>query len=1782
MLRFGLPMADRLDGTLHLSLEPELEGDWAWASDQELVFTPAPNSFPHGNRVQLVVDRAVPLAGEDKALTQPLSTTIATPYFQLESKVASWPVVADQPRFVGFLNLSSLELGAAPLLLIYDQPVDPAWVDRYLGIFSDGQPLARTVRAAPASVPWVYAGPLPGGHVIAVQLQHPPQDGSFVEVKAPDATGGRQDLVGWTLQVRERFQLEDVHFSYGSSERAALHERIQLTLSGPILRDQLEDALSIRPAPVEQRVSAWDNAISVDLTLEPGTDYTLTLDAALTDVLANTLGEPATLSFRSQDLPPVLQLPSLPLAAEAERGRLEIRGRNLGPLAVSAYPVTPDAFALGMERGPQPCVGAPVEVPAGSLSGAANEMGALELALGPQLRGLRCLEIRAEGTGSEGGEPLSGTALVQISNLGVTAKVSEGTITAWVTQLDQPSARSDVAVAILDRRGRVLAEGPTDADGLVTLEVDAARDHGVSEPLYVVAEDRTDTTIVPLRTDRLSAPWQFGLTGAVEGQRSVSAALFTERGAYRPGETAHLTVVGGPALGGATTRIRVSDPRGQEVLSQRLQLDAFGVGSVEVPSRASSAVGSYLASLSYDGGTLTHRYRVEEYRVPTFQVTVDGDADWALGRKVHSTLSASYLHGGTLDGRAVRWELTRVPEPFAAPGLPQFRFSRGPGALDRAVASGTGRLDGAGRLPVTFTPDHPSAAGPMRYTLEATVTDVDRQAWSGRASRVVHAAALYVGVQPPQRSVLRAGETLDVPTIAVDPSGSAVPGVSVRAELVRIDHHSTTRRTLSGTGQVSSRRVGKVVTSCRITTRKTPRDCALKIPSPGAYEIRATARDARGRTVETGFSVTAAGEGVAAWPRFDRERIEVVADKASYAPGDVARLVVQSPFRDATALLTLERDGVLEHRIVPIRGNTPAIEVPITEAHAPNVFASIAVLRGRIHDKADASGFETGAPAFRLGIVELDVELQQRRLDVQVRAGSGRAHPKDELPIELSVHDHAGAAVDGRAVVMVVDEAVLGLTGYRTPDPVPSLYPDAPLGVRTADSRLELAHARRARREVLFPGGDGAGELGALLPNAMLRNLFQSTALFDARVDVHDGRATVPLSLPDNTTTFRVMAVVVDAGGRAGSGQAPLVVNKPLMVQAVTPRFVYPGDELVIEALIHNGTEESAEAIVSSRLVGMDARERSGGSATVPAGGTATVSVPVVVSGDRVSVTFDAVMGRHADAIEVEVPVLEPGVARTQVVSQTVSGDATLSLTLPPDRVRGSEALEVVASTTALTELRDAVDYLMGYPNGCIEQTTSRAYPLVMLEDLLPEIGVEVDPVQLRTYAEAGVARILTFQTEEGGLSYWPGSDETHAFATAFGLTALIEAKDKGYDVPEADLSRMADYLEAALQRGDVTESIPHGGIADGDTRALFVMTLGRLDRPQPAWIEQLWSSRDKLTPFGLSFLGIAAAEMQPPHPLLPQLLASVEATAVQDRDQAWYEGESRGGYSMDSPLRSHASALLAYAQGAPGHALSPKLLAGLLQRRRGGLWGNTQENVFGIMGVHALAVHARGGGAAPGVRLARNGAPIDAAAMEAVSERVRRFAWGPEALSGDAQQLTVGFSGGPPVNVRLRASYDLQLTDANRAPVESGMVVTRRYEAPDGTPLDPARIPLGSLVRVVLTLETTEPLNYVALDDKLPAGLEPLNTALQTTESVSLGPPNAATNRLLAQLSYSEVRDHRVAFFADALPAGTYEARYVARATSAGTFLRPSARGEAMYRPEIFGTTAIDRITIQ
>lgn len=1821
-ITFTQPMAkDKNAPTPAVSMRPALEGSWAWSDPSTLTFTPKKGTFGHGQNVEIDFPRLTFDDDKDEA-TAPRVVNARTfyvrvPYLRIGMKVAYWPVVKGAPRVVIANQVWSGSIGQGPLVVGYDQPIDLiAQAEKVSVTTSAGTPVKFEIRK-PKSNELPFDPGVSLTHFLALDLDAKVADGEVIVLSIPSFyTKTEEGTESYRLTVNRNFALSGTRASSGNMRKVGVWGGVMLDFTTPISLERAKAAVKITPAPETLNLSAWGQRLNINGQFAHGTEYTVTIADDFKDALGNVLKRKDAdkkIVFRTQDLSPRLRLPNGPLTLEAGHDGLPFHAVNVSAVSMTATKVKdPAAFAKALAKSRlRDCNidGARESAPPVSVTPKLdlNEKGTATIEL--EDPGLYCASLTTVGRGSQARDKaIRGAKLVQVSTVNAIAKISNNSVFAWVTTLKEGKPVAGADVTILTPAYKVAAKGKTKADGSVRMKTAAP----LSSGFLVVAQEGVPQVVSAINQSTLTAAWKFGQKASVQGVTPLRAALFTERGVYRPGNKVYLKLAGHPDIadtsngGDNAVSIVVNDSRGRKVLSKKILLDTYHSASHTFTLSKEANVGVYSVNAKVGRATLTHTFRVEEYRVPTFEVRMNSEQKkWQRASDIEVVVDSRYMHGARMPGREISYTVTREPVPFETEAFPTYTFAvAGAQLSSSSVTSKNTRLDGMGQKVIRFAANHPSSAGPMRYVVDATVTDVDRQAYAGRIAKTVHPARFYVGVQTPSRSVVKVGETITADFAAVFTNGKPMTGAKLKARLERVDHHQTARVAGEGTDgkpkvEVDNHEVKKQMQTCEVITRRGKASCKFDVKTPGQYRVRVWGRDKSGRDVQAGYTFRASGSYAAAWPRYERARIDVIADKAEYVPGDVAKLIVESPFKVATGLLTVEQDGVKSARVFNINNDTPALEVPITAEMAPNVYASVVLTRGRIHDEKDATGFETGAPSFRIGVVNLAVRPDESKLAVAIEPKKRAAAPGQKVGVDVVVKDNAGAPVQSQVTLMVVDEAVLGMTRFQTPDALGALNRARGWDVRTLVTLEDLPNSRRERKEALFPGGDGGDGLSIADFPAELRKLFDSTALFVPNlVTDAQGRVSAEVTFPDNLTTYRIMAIVVDKSGRAGSADNRLTVRKPLMVQPVLPRFVYPGDALKIEALVINGSDDEGEVTLLTEVEHAKASgDKKQGPKSLEHGqehlfGTNIVVPETLVAreGTEIVVRFAGTIKTKGgqtfrDAVEKRVPVLSPGTKRTAVVSQVFAGEQTLSVDVEGDRVEGSLNAEVIASATMLSELKDAVQYLLRYPYGCIEQTTSTAYPLVLLEDLLPEIGVEVDRAELKKFRDAGIKRILSFQTTKGGLSYWPGEDKPHAFATAFGLTALLEAKKQGISIPQDKLDRMAKFLEETLRKPNVVETIAHGGIADADSRALFVMTLGRMGRPQHSTVSALWRDVDKLGPFGLSFLATAIEEGSGDKALLEPVLEKIKSHAEVQEAEAYFESKRKGGYSMDSPLRSHAGALLAYATAAPSSPLTAKLLKGLLARRRGGMWGNTQENVFGMMAVAKLSRSQEAEGATAEPTVTIGGKSYSGDALDAISSRVKRVV-----VKGDATGVTGTGAGeleakvevGSPSYVTLRTEWEAALTDENRKARSNGFRIERTYESESGSAVAPDAVELGKVIRVRLKVVTEREYNYVAVDDKLPAGMEPMNMNLATTAKASLGEMTKEREAADKVLSFQEMRDHRVTFFADALPPGTYEFVYLARATIPGTFIRPAARAEAMYDTDRNGNTRIDVVKIR
>ncbi len=1463
------------------------------------------------------------------------------------------------------------------------------------------------------------------------------------------------------------------------------------------------------------------------------------------------------------------------------------------------------------------------------------------------------------------GNPVTRASIVQVTNLGITVKDSPQNTLVFVTRLDTGAPVPGAAVSIVRVDESTFWRGTTGADGVAIAPDTPLRDPRNWErfSFIVTAEKDGDVAYVGSDWNEGILPYDFNTYPNLdERDPLLRGSVFTDRGVYKLGETVtfktilrHNTPTGIRLLPeGTPVLVSIRDGQNKLVDERTVPLTAWSSAEWTWTLPAEGTLGDYsirviLAAdkpkpptpaerqpgqepspenddyVQYerivDGSFLVAAYRRPDFRV---DVTLTGAGPLA-GDPLNGVVAARYLFGAPMGGKSVTWRYAKSPG-YGAPDAIADKFgddrwlfvgqpSRNGEYLGRSdLRREEGTLAATGDLPLTL--DTERAAGiPFIYSLEGDVEDVSRQHIANRASLTVHPAPWYVGVRRPSY-FLEQKTGLNTEIVAVGLDGTPTAGVPVDITLTQVQYTSVRRAEGNGFYTWDTQRKEVPAGSWSVTTAAEPVPLAIPFTSGGLFIMEARGRGEDGRFAVTRTSFYVLGEGYTAWQRFDHNRIELVPERQTYKPGDTARIMIQSPWEQATALVTTEREGVRSHRQFAPTSTQQSISVPITEDDIPNVFVSVLLVKGRTNPaptnasatSATADTSDPGKPSFRLGYVELKVEDRAKRLTVKVSADRQEYRPAAKATVKVNVTDMGGAGAASEVTLWAVDYGVLSLTGYQPPDVSGSVYVQKALQVFNEDSRQRIV----ARRVLTPKGGGEGGGGGADAGAGMLRKDFRVLAFWVGSVVTGaDGTASVDITLPESLTTYRIMAVAGDRRSRFGSGSAEVRTNKPVTLTSAFPRFLAVGDQAHFGAVVGSQLAAGGTAVVTMKSLDPGVFALTGpAEQRVAVGAGSTVEVRfdgVAKTVGRARIQVSARLGTESDAFEDVLPVEilaspETVAAYGEAAGATTSARETV--TIPANVVAGFGGLDVELSSTAMVGLGEGARYLVEYPYGCVEQKASSSLALVLAADLGEAFSLPgMSPAEMRPVAQKTLKEIETFQCESGGFAYWPGACNTVSpYLTAYVLDVFKTATDLKYTVTPGVRDRAYDYLDRELAATPPTTNEEYWP-AYTAWQAFAVKVLAEGGRGVDAHLTRLYGYRERMPVFALAYLHDALLARGGSATDRAADLRRRMSNAVLPEGGSAHVGELADPYLLwfwNSNVRSTAIVLNSFVKAGLTDVPLREMVRWMMAVRKNGRWGNTQENAHAMQAL--VAYYRKYEPTVPNFRatvklgakeLARD--DFRGRSAEANTTRVpmtQVLAAGP---AGTATPLTFARDGAGTLFYATRLRYAADTL--HQQGLDSGINVERRYEpfVDKGTRPAATTYAAGDLVRVTLTFRLTKERRYVAVTDPLPAGFEAVESWFATTASDLAARQDQQTSDDTGAngsswlnwwrsggFDHVERHDDRIQLFATRLDEGEHTFSYIVRATTAGTFRTAPAHAEEMYEPEVFGRTATTMIEVK
>ena len=1383
----------------------------------------------------------------------------------------------------------------------------------------------------------------------------------------------------------------------------------------------------------------------------------------------------------------------------------------------------------------------------------------------------------------------------------LTIKSDNDRMLVWATDVNTGLPVANAILKVYGNSAQEVGSGITDAQGLAEIPVPPRQDYW--SPLAVVASDVNGTMLGVSATDWTNGIdlYEFNI-GSTPYQAEESWYLYTDRPIYRPEQTVYFRGITRQRNDlmyavptGEQVQVFIDDYDGNQIYDEILTLDRYGAFHGEMRLPAEAGVGSYTlrAKMLTDVEDYYSNafFSVAEYRAPEFSVTLQNQIpEIVQGQPILTEVNATYYSGGAVSDASLDYSVTSNTYFFDYQGEGSYRFRYEDPEVDdyysfyygsyEYLGDGvaTTNADGQATLEWSTTTDQTES---RVVTVEANLLDETGFAVSGRTQTVVHAAELYVGVKT-DTYIVSQGDALAVDVIAVDWNSRGVANQAVDVVISRMKWSTVQEQDADGV--VTFRNVLERVESLNQTVSTDQNGQASLEFTPtetGQYQIVVEATDAQGNLTRASQWVWVSGDGYVNWGNDNHARLDLVTDKNQYQIGDVAKVLIPSPYQTSVqALVTVERGNIYHSEIITLASSTTVYEVPILPDYSPNIFVTATLVKGVDETNPIAD--------FRFGVVELNVANDNRLIYLDITADSDQSTPGETVTYTVQATDEQGQPVQAQVGVSVADLAVLSLSPFIETTIQDIFFGQQPLQIRTSSALTRNVEWQTEYiAQTIKGGGGGGGGFGIF----EIRNEFVDTPYWNPTLETDaTGKAQFTVTLPDNLTTWRLdaRALTAEANMRVGQNSLDVVATKPLYVRPVTPRFFVVGDEVMLSAVVNNNSGQ--DQTVAAQL---------------EASGVTLLTQPeplVIADGQRgefiwqvqvqdveaVDLTFIAtselfgdaskpLVGRESDQ---QLPVYRFVVPETVGTAGvlTEAQSVTESIQLPQSVVFDRATLDVSYSSTLVGTLLNSLEALTLYSDTFTEASVSRLLANVAMHSTFAQLG-ETDSIQ---YAELDAEITLALQVIQqsqnidGGWGWISGGEST-PLVTAYAVLGLAEAQRNGYTLTAEVLNNGRNYLWV----NSPLLYVPRFGGGDWqyNQEAWVLYALAQSGGGEVARMANLYDQRARLNDEAKAFLAMALFATNPDDTRLATLMSDLVNTASTSATGIHWNSSEPINWTTDN--RATAVILKAFIMLDASNALIPNGVRYLVSARRGDYWESSQETTWSVLALRDWLVYSNDSSAAYTANITLNNAVI---ADQQTAQDLREAQATSVTLDQTQTQydLTLNRSEGQG-NLYYTAHLNAWLAVDQVQPISNGLTVLRRYTLADQT-VQSAKV--GEEVTVRLSVVVPQDSHFVTIHDPLPAGLEAIDTTLATSQQVGTTPDLQMIDPVRDgwgwwYFSNIDIQDEQVVLSSEYLPAGTYEYVYHARATVPGVYRVMPPTAQEQYFPEVYGRGAGSLFTV-
>ncbi|MBR1210251.1 alpha-2-macroglobulin [Bradyrhizobium sp. JYMT SZCCT0180] len=1366
----------------------------------------------------------------------------------------------------------------------------------------------------------------------------------------------------------------------------------------------------------------------------------------------------------------------------------------------------------------------------------------VDQALGDLQPGVYVMTASAKGPGSDDDGRLA-TQWFIVSDMGLSAFSGNDGIHVFVNSLASTEAVGKAEVRLIARNNEILATRKTDDSGHVLFEAGLARgEGGLSPALLTVMSDKSDYAFLSLKTNAFDLTDR-GVSGRVV-PAGADAFVYAERGVYRSTETVYLTALlrdgQGNAMTGGPLTLVIERPDGVEFRRAVLPDQGAGGRSMVVPLNSAVPTGTWRVRAFTDpkGSAVGETtFMVEDYIPERIEFNISSKEKMIKAEvPVELKVDGRFLYGAPASGLQLEGDMLVTSAASGRPGYPGYQF----GVADEETASNErtpienlpeADANGVATFPVSLA-KAPTSTRPQEAQIFVRMAEAGGRAVERKLVLPVAPATPLIGIKPlfGDKSVAE-GDKAEFDVVFVAPDGKQLPRDGLRYELLKMESRYQWYRQNSSWEYEPVKSTSRVADGdLRLSADKAAR--VSLAPQPGRYRLDVKSSEADGPVTSVQFDVGWYSDGSADTP----DLLETSIDKPEYASGDT--MLVSVNVRTAGKLtINVLGDRLLTTQTVDVREGTQQVKLTVGKDWGTGAYV-LATLRRPL----DAAALRM--PGRAIGLKWFGIDKKARTLQVAlsppplVRPGTAL-----KIPVKLG---GLNPGEDAKIVVAAVDVGILNLTNYKPPAP-----DDFYLGQRRLTSEIrdlygQLIDGMQGTRGQLKTGGDGAGaELQGSPPTQ------KPLALYSGIVTVGpDGSAEISFDIPEFAGTARVMAVAWSAT-RLGRATTDVTVRDPVVLTATLPRFLLNGDRGTMSFDLDNVEGAPGDYTINVKTTGpvkvsgnpsttvkLAAKQRTSMSLAIDGGGAGTAKFDVDIKGPN-----GLALARH---YALDVKAATQVLARRSIRTLAKGESLTLTSDMFTDLVSGTGSVSLSVSLSTALDAATILKALDRYPHGCSEQITSRALPLLYVNDLAAGAHLAMDTAVDQRIRDA-IERLLARQGSNGSFGLWSaGGDD--AWLDAYVTDFLTRAREKGFAVPDVLFKSALDRIRNSVVNANEPEKDGGRDLAYG----LYVLA-----RNGAAPIGDLRYLADtKLnnlaTPIAKSQLAAALALVGDKARAERVYGAALDALAPKPVIEF-------GRVDYGSALRDAAALVSLASEGNAPRATLTQAVQRVEVARGLSPYTSTQENAWLVLASRALSKET--------MALDIDGSPIKTAAYR--SYKAEQMVGKPVKITntGDAPVQAVVSVSGSPVTPEPAAS--------------NGFKVERNYFTLDGKPADISKAKQNDRFAVVLKITEAKPeYGHIMVADYLPAGLEIDNPRL-----VSSGDKGTLDwTEDGEEPENTEFRDDRFTAAIDRASDDTavFTVAYVVRAVSPGKYVLPQAYVEDMYNPSRYGRTGTGTVEVR